>query len=244
MDAFGHRARRARLPPRVRLATVAAVLRRTWPCLWLGVLACLAIPSRPARACSCLPPPPPKVALSQSDAVFEGRPFATNVVGSMAEFSFEVDRVWKGELPARVTIKTATSSAACGRTYQIGQSYVVYARRGTGTALLDGLCSRTRTSAAAGEDLEELGIGEEVHSVRPRPRDDDDDELDREVPREPPRIEPPPPAIGPTAPGKRGCSVEMAHTPGGTVAGLGLWLVIAIARRRRVRLRHRDPPVR
>lgn len=245
MSAFGHRARRARLRRARQLATLGAVLRRTWPCLVLGVLVWLVMPSRPARACSCLPPPPPKVALAQSDAVFEGRPFATNVATNMAEYSFEVDQVWKGDLPARVTIKTATSAAACGRTYQVGQSYIVYARRGSGKTLLDGLCSRTRTSAAAGEDLEQLGVGREVRPSRPRKSDDvGGDELDADVPTEPPRIEPPPPAVDPASPGKRGCSVEMAHTPGGTLAGLGLWVIIAIARRRRVRWRHRGPPAR
>jgi hypothetical protein len=195
----------------------------------------LGLPLRAAQACSCLPPPPPSVALEQSDVVFQGRAFRTNAAGQNAEYAFEVDRVWKGRVGPQVTLQTPSTSAACGRSYQIGQSYVVYARRSANDALFDSACSRTRTAAAAGEDLEALGDGTPV-AAPSRPPGAKPTEDDEGVPREPPRIEPGYVDAGspPIAPSKRGCSVELPHTGEGGWIGLGLGLAVAIARRRRV----------
>jgi hypothetical protein len=252
MAAFGHRAGRAQVAPNHRGRTEAAADRPACylegvphrRLAWLPVLLTLAglgAWARPARACSCLPPPPPTIALEQSDFVFEGRAFSTRVVGQMAEFSFEVDRVWKGDVEAQLSLQTAQNSAACGRNYQIGQSYLIYARHGSEGAIFDGLCSRTRTIAAAGEDLEHLGPGRDVGPARrrqaPPPSASD-------VPREPPRIESPPPAVEPATPGRRGCRLEMPHTNEGALAGLWLGLAVAVGRRRRVRSPGAGPTAR
>jgi MYXO-CTERM domain-containing protein len=199
----------------------------------LGLVIALAVvgiaaPSRTARACSCLPPPAPGLALEQADVVFEGRPYAAAVEGGQTRYSFEVDRFWKGEPGDRVDVETASSSAACGRSYEIGTPYLVYARHVSEGVLGDTLCSRTRTMMAAEEDIEVLGAPRSPDE--PRSGDRPDTEA---PPREPPRIptaDPPEPP--PTAPSRRGCATEMPHTPSGGLAALLFSLGLATRRRR------------
>lgn len=189
--------------------------------------------SRTARACSCLPPPAPGLALEQADVVFEGRPYAASVEGGDTRYSFEVDRFWKGEPGDRVELTTASSSAACGRTFQIGTAYLVYARQAAGSGLRDTLCSRTRTMMAAEEDMEVLGAPRQPND--PPPEQDPDADA---PPREPPRIATADPAgPPPTAPAKRGCAMELPHTAGGGAAALVLVLSfgLSLGRRRRRR---------
>lgn len=201
---------------------------------WLAVLltaTTLWLVPRGARACSCRELPPPDLALAEADAVFEARPFGMSTDGQRALYAFEVDRVWKGEVPPRVPISTALQSATCGRSFQIGTQYVIYAHRNADGDLTDNLCSRTRTHSAAAEDLQVLGAGHEPRSTSP-----DSSTGSASEPAEPPRIETPPVEPPPTEPSRRGCAVEKPHTSAGPagLAMLGL-LVIAIRRRRAVR---------
>ena len=200
----------------------------TWLSLVLVAIALLALP-RGARACSCMMPPPPGEALAQADAVFEARPFSMSNDERRAYYSFEVDRVWKGAIGSRVEIATALHSAACGRSYQIGTRYVIYARRNTDGEWVDGLCSRTRASRSAEEDLQVLGPGHSPISAEPVPDGGGTE------PTEPPRIAPPPAEPPPTSPSGRGCAVEKPHTRGGWMGLLVLGLAVAIGRRRAVR---------
>lgn len=198
-----------------------------------AVLLAFALPwlmPRGARACSCVVPPPPEQALAEADAVFEARPFSMSNDDLRARYSFEVDRVWKGEVPSRVEISTALHSATCGRTYQIGTKYVVYARRSANGELTDHLCTRTRASSSAAEDLQVLGAGEPPRdAVTPPPTHGTAE------PTEPPRIEPTPDEPPPHAPGRRGCSVEKPHTWSSPLALGLLGLAVAVGRRRTVR---------
>ncbi|MCA9653092.1 MAG: hypothetical protein KC501_24470 [Myxococcales bacterium] len=200
---------------------------------WLGLAAIgvtLWAAPRGARACSCMMPPPPAEALDEADAVFEARPFSMSNDDRRAYYSFEVDRVWKGEIGPRVEIATALHSAACGRTYQIGTRYVVYARRNADGDWADGLCSRTRASLSAEEDLQVLGAGHAPISGEPAAQSGSSEAT------EPPRITTPPPAEPPpTAPGRRGCAMEKPHTRGVGHGVLLLGLAVAIGRRRAVR---------
>jgi hypothetical protein len=190
--------------------------------LWL-------VPSA-ARACSCLPPPPPDEALGNASAVFEGR--AANVVdeGMQRRFAFDVSRVWKGDVGAKAEVVTASSSAACGRGYAMGEVYVVYAYRGQDGGLADGLCTRTRERSHAAEDLAALGPGHEPGGST-KPVADGDPTL------EPPRIDAPvtDSAPPPSEPSRRGCAVENAHMLDDAALLLLVGAGIAIRRRRIVR---------
>jgi MYXO-CTERM domain-containing protein len=206
------------------LATLLVLAAATAP--WL-------VP-RGARACSCLVPPPPEQALAEADAVFEARPFGMSSDDQRARYSFEVDRVWKGDVGLRVEISTALHSATCGRSYRIGTQYVIYARRGQAGELTDVLCSRTRASTSAAEDLQVLGAGHEPREqAAPEPEPGPE-------PTEPPRIEPspvqgvpvePPPAT----PSSRGCAIAMEKPHASSALALLGLFAVAIRRRRAVR---------
>jgi hypothetical protein len=177
-----------------RLAFAVAVAA-----VWLGHRAT-------ADACSCIQPPAPRAAAAESTVVFEGRTFGMHheagIDGgqsfSKLRFSFEVTRVWKGDVGAKIDITTPSSPAMCGRAFELGVQYVVYARTGEGGVLVDSLCSRTRSAKNATEDLAELGPG-----VPPTSGAIASPPAGAAV--EPPRIEPGPP---PSAPSKRGCGVD------------------------------------
>ncbi|MEM9459493.1 MAG: hypothetical protein AAGF11_35270 [Myxococcota bacterium] len=191
----------------------------------------LPLAPRVARACSCAAPPAPEKALEGADAVFEARPFSMSSDTQRARYRFEVNRVWKGDIAPRVEITTAVHSATCGRSYQMGIQYVVYARRSDSGEWADTLCSRTRPSRSAAEDLQVLGAGRppvDANSTPPPAGSGAE-------PTEPPRIEVPAPTPPPVAPRSRGCAVEMphAHTSLGGLVLLGL--IVAIGRRRTVR---------
>ncbi|MCK4510556.1 HEAT repeat domain-containing protein [bacterium] len=156
----------------MKSSTVSVVL---CVALLIGCLNC-----RAARACSCVSPPPPLVALGEVDAVFSGtvvarrdasKPRADGMIGSMdpMEYTIAVLEVWKGELADTVAVRTARSSASCGYPFTIGTQYLIYAdtRADTG-CLRTNLCTRTKPLEHADGDVAELnslgvtGSAEEV----------------------------------------------------------------------------------
>ncbi len=151
-------------------------------------------------------PPPPLAAADEADVVFEGRPGAPTTEGMRLRTSFEVLRTFKGEVGPRVELVTMASSAACGRSYVPGETYLVYASAGNG-GLGDNLCSRTRRSSEATVDFAALGSGLTPTEMP----------TDADVPNlEPPRIEPTgPAALEPpaNAPHARSCAVSVAGLP-------------------------------
>jgi hypothetical protein len=70
------------------------------------------------------------------------------------EITFDVDRVWKGDVPPQMTVETRVSTASCGYDFDRGERYLVYARDGQVS-----LCSGTRSTADADADLRVLGHG-------------------------------------------------------------------------------------
>jgi hypothetical protein len=183
----------------------------------LALGAALAVP-RAARACSCLPPPAPAAAADQAVAVFEGRTFGVVREGMHNRFTFEVTRVWKGDVGTRVEVWSHSQSATCGRGFESGTSYVVYAGSRDGH-FVDGLCSRTREISRASEDVESLGPGRTPTDAAAPPATGGP-----EV--EPPRIEPREPVVPPPQPSSRGCTV------GGGASVLVLFPLALVVRRR------------
>ena len=177
--------------------------------------------------------PPPQEAADQATVVFEGvalgmkeMPAEGGRPSLWVEYEFEVKRQWKGPGSDKLSLRTANNSAACGRSFETGKAYVIYAREIDGT-LSDNACSRTRPTEQACEDLQAFGETCEGGGAEP-PQEP--------VEPEPPRVEPDPPEQNGTeqppapAPSARGCSV------GGPAEGLP-WLVLVPAwlysRRRR-----------
>lgn len=186
-----------------------------------------------ARACSCVTPKPlPLDAKRKADAVFEGRAYGQTILGSTTRYSFDVDRYWKGDLPERIEIETRTQSAACGRTYELGRSYVIYARKDKGR-WTDGLCSRTRPTVAAAQDLSMLGEGVVPNQDEPDVVESFSPEGDE--PLEPPRIDVPSATPPATAPSKRGCAIDRGTSPEPLTAALLTLLIVGGRPRRRPR---------
>ena len=144
--------------------------------------------------------------------MFEGRTFGARREQNELRFAFEVTRVWKGEVPPSIEIVTALQSAACGRSYEFGVPYVVYATARDDGTLVDNLCSRSRMVVDAVEDIDTLGAGrpplQDGASV-PGPAGPD---------IEPPRIEP---AEGgahdstQASPRRRGCAIAAERADAG-----------------------------
>lgn len=113
-----------------------------------------------AFACSCAPPPPPQEALDRADAVFAGEVVhvegGEGPVGKLTA-TVEVDQVWKGGVPSRVEVSTASDSATCGYDFRTGEAVLVYAFGDPLDGLSTNLCERTAPLDAADEDLAALG---------------------------------------------------------------------------------------
>ena len=134
---------------------------RSLTCALLAVLVVAAAPTE-ARACDCKPTAPPLEALGKSDVVFEGQAGKPKFDDERQRVPFEVARVYKGDPGPQVVVWTNDSDASCGRFYEEGQRYLVYTWVSDGE-LWDGLCSRTRLTTEAKEDLALFGPGEEPH---------------------------------------------------------------------------------
>ena len=144
--------------------------------LCLLAVAVLAFGAETGLACSCAPSKGPAGDLKLAAAVFSGK-----VVGvrrhkragdifAGVEAVLRVERVWKGDGGATVSVFTASHSASCGYGFKEGRTYLVYAYRDARGRLSTGICSRTRRLKDAGEDLKEFGAGREVaRGVLPAP---------------------------------------------------------------------------
>ncbi|HEX6289822.1 MAG TPA: hypothetical protein VFZ66_11555 [Herpetosiphonaceae bacterium] len=116
-------------------------------------------------ACSCMMPGPPQQELGLASAVFTGTVAQQTAPQGPAVSSadpvnvaFQVDQVWKGQVPRSVIVQTARDSASCGFTFQNGGEYLVYAQTIDGQLSVS-LCSRTSLLADAQDDLAALGQG-------------------------------------------------------------------------------------
>lgn len=142
------------------------------------LVALLAVASPQASACSCLPPGDVLESMAESEAVFLGtvvnratrrsgdaqwwariKSFFGMQVNPQTEdqrISLRIDEPFKGVGASSVDVSTATSSAACGYTFEMDQQYVVFASRDDGNLWVS-LCSSTaRLEDFPASDLERL----------------------------------------------------------------------------------------
>lgn len=107
----------------------------------------LALSTLPAQACSCLPFDETR-ATEQSDLIFSGTVTNRNLIqeypegegGNRIVWSFKVDEVQKGTVPAQQDVMTTDSSASCGMEFEIGARYKIYAAQNE-DGVWTGLCS-------------------------------------------------------------------------------------------------------
>ena len=82
--------------------------------------------------------------------------------GRMIDVSFRVLRVWKGEVPPDVTIRTSAHEPACGYPFVAGRQYVVFVQRdlspvgGAHWLLKTSSCAPTKAAAEASELVSQL----------------------------------------------------------------------------------------
>lgn len=124
--------------------------------------------STSVSACSCIPELDVALALDQSDAVFAGRVVGLQLTSRLSwdpsvSFATEdlVVRVaasswWKGAPNVYATVYTAFTCCACGFSFEIGESFLIYADLVDGV-LRTSTCTRTSLLSAASEDLVVLG---------------------------------------------------------------------------------------
>ncbi len=95
-------------------------------------LAAASLAASAALACSCRCQAEAEEFVRNVPVFFRGRPTAESADGNERRYTFEVTAVHKGVVAARVTVRTALNSAACGATFPIGQEVLVgaYPRAG------------------------------------------------------------------------------------------------------------------
>lgn len=139
--------------------------------IFLVALVALTANSLAASACSCAPPPAPKIALQQAGAVFSGTVTSVKREALTLHAQFEVAQKWKGVEGKTVTVVTSESSASCGVNFESGKKYLVYALKNAddaaGAPLRTNLCTRTTSWENAAADIAELGVPDEAPQSAP-----------------------------------------------------------------------------
>jgi len=125
---------------------------------------------RAAEACSCVMPPPPKQALKDSSAVFEGKILKIDHAAEKHRLMarFVVSRWWKGGGSAETSVATIDIGSMCGLAFAVGEEWLIYAS-GPDDGLSTGLCTRSRKSADAGDDRKALGASKPADPNKPSP---------------------------------------------------------------------------
>ncbi len=123
-------------------------------------------PFSPALGLGGRPAPPVAVSRDKAAAVFAGTVLAVHdpiplnapipATGLVFDYTFAVDRLWKGDLPETVAVRTVREIEDCGSTFDVDRTYLVYAYEREGQLWVD-TCTRTQPAGTAVLDLYELG---------------------------------------------------------------------------------------
>jgi hypothetical protein len=119
---------------RVALAAASVALTLAWP--W------------PVAACSCVARAE-RAYLAGADAAFLGESTSIDApAGAAGNARFSVVVVYRGDVPAEVTVRTPAGTGACGIEFVAGERYLVFARAQEGF-LSTGICDGTTNDPAA-----------------------------------------------------------------------------------------------
>jgi hypothetical protein len=128
----------------------------------MRMLISLIMAALPAAACSCVLPPGGACALvkgGKQAAIIVGRVTAEAKVGTWKRFTFAVNETLAGpaatQLTKELTVQTFADEAACGASFQVGGTYLVYVFAEDGRLVTD-LCSGNKPLAEAAADLRYL----------------------------------------------------------------------------------------
>jgi hypothetical protein len=124
----------------------------------------IAFPNSKVYACSCVSGDA-KEKLERSKVVFIGKVKDKGGTkkfqhGRLREYTFEVDRAWKGVNDKQITIYSYDgSSASCGFEFIKNQTYLVYSYQGSDNLIETNLCSGNLLLSQADDELKQLGTG-------------------------------------------------------------------------------------
>lgn len=127
----------------------------------------VSFPGKKVFACSCVGGDA-KEKLERSVAVFVGKVIDKGGTkkfqhGQLREYTFDVDRAWKGVNSSQMTIYSYDGSeASCGFEFEKGQSYLVYSYQDKDNTLQTNLCSGNILVSKATGDIEQLGSGTKI----------------------------------------------------------------------------------
>lgn len=115
----------------------------------------------PADACTCSLSGPPCQNYFQVDAVFVGTVKTISEVEAPPDpmpfrrrlVTFTVERALRGLEGTSVGVTTGMGGGDCGYAFKAGERYLVYAYKAQDGQLHTGICSRTRPTAEAADDL-------------------------------------------------------------------------------------------
>ena len=65
-----------------------------------------------------------------ADLIFQGVPIDKKQVDSKLIYQFSVEKIWKGAKSDTIEIKTGLGGPDCGMIFEIGKTYVVFAKNG------------------------------------------------------------------------------------------------------------------
>lgn len=97
-----------------------------------------------------------KTALQNSGAVFAGKVLSVTKNGDEKTFEFRVEKYWKGAKRKKIKVSVLETSRFQAW-FQVGESYLVFARADEDGKFRDGRCSASKTLSEASKDLKELG---------------------------------------------------------------------------------------
>lgn len=128
----------------------------------------LLIGSGIASACKCMEKNNPREEFYSSDAVFTGRVISMEQRYGMV-VAMRAERVFKGPIGNEVVVHTGLGSRDCGFPFEIGESYLVYARQDPMNGeLITNSCFRTAELSWVNEEIRALEeIKSELESGRP-----------------------------------------------------------------------------
>ncbi|WP_019636516.1 hypothetical protein [Paenibacillus fonticola] len=134
--------------------------------LLILVTGLVSFPVKKVFACSCVGGDA-KEKLERSAVVFVGKVIKkggtqNSQYGRLREYTFDVDRAWKGinDKDSRITIYSYDGgSESCGFQFDKNQTYLVYSYLAEDNSLQTNLCSGNIPISQAGDELKQLGTG-------------------------------------------------------------------------------------
>lgn len=128
-------------------------------------------------ACSCVGPENAKDGFAFAKAVFSGQIISVSPKGN--DFTFKVDRVWKGVSETEIIIRDYYAGTSCAFGLKVGEKYIFFAtthKEDDGKTILIGdVCNWTTklNSKEAKDILKQIGAGKsliEKLTIKKRPK--------------------------------------------------------------------------